>query len=35
MNYSNPKFDFQQAQEYFNILEPGGKFTFQTFPDNA
>ena len=35
MNYSDLQFDLQQAQEYLNILEPGGKFTFQTFPDNA
>ena len=35
MNYSDLKSDLLQAQEYLNILEPDGKFTFQTFPDNA
>ena len=35
MTYSDLKANFGQAQEYLDVLEPDGDFTFQTFSDDA
>ena len=34
MTYSDRKANFCQAQEYLDVLEPDGDFTFQTFSDS-
>ena len=35
MTYSTREVDLDQAQQYLDMLEPQGKFTFQTFPYNS